>query len=337
MEMHCSKRVFCCVAGVVLGVTSVFLVQAASAADGTWKPEGVIEVIVNTAPGSSPDKTARLMQKIFQQNGLVTIPATVVNKPGGGGAVAYTYLNQYEGSGNHIAIASKTLLTTHIMGRSPFTYTDVTPIAHLFGEYIGIAVKADSPIQSGRDLIDRLKRDPGSHSLGVATSLGNTNHQAVAAAMKAAGIDPRALRTVVFQSGGQAITALLGGHVDVVPVSIGSWRSHLESGTVRVIAVAAPQRLAGIYAQVPTWREQGADTVVSNWRSVVGPRGMRPAQVTYWERAVERLMQTDDWKKEVEAISGASVYMNSAETRKYMAQDYAEIQAFLKDLDMAKR
>ena len=102
---------------VVLGLAGAFGMQAAGAAEA-WKPDGIAEIIVNTAPGSSPDKTARFMQKIFQQQGLVSIPATVVNKPGGGGAVAYTYLNQHEGSGNYIAVASKTLLTTHIMGRS---------------------------------------------------------------------------------------------------------------------------------------------------------------------------------------------------------------------------
>ena len=308
----------------------------AHAAQAQWKPEKPVEIVVNTAPGSGPDKTGRLMQKILQDLRTPELPMVVTNRPGGGGAVAYTYLNQHPGNGHFVAIASKTLITTHVMGRSPVTYTDVTPLAHMIGEYIGIAVRADSPIRSGRDLIDRLKKDPTAHTFGVATALGNTNHQAVAAALKVSGIDARKLRNVIFQSGGNAITALLGGHVDVVPVSIGSWVGHVKAGQVRVIAVSSSNRLTGLFADVPTWREQGADVVVSNWRSLVGPRDMTPAQVSFWEGAVQRMMATPEWKKDVESTSAVSEFMGSAETRKYMAADYAQIKAFLVALELAK-
>lgn len=308
---------------------------APAAAQSAWRPDKPVEIIVNTAPGSGPDKTGRLMQKILQE--MKNPEAMVVtNKPGGGGAIAYGYLNQHPGNGHYVAIASKTLITTHVMGRSPVTYTDVTPIAHMIGEYIGIAVRADSPIRSGRDLIERLKKDPNAHSFGIATSLGNTNHQAVAAALKTAGIDVRKLKNAVFLSGGNAITALLGGHVDVVPVSIGSWVGHVKAGQVRVIAVSSAARLPGLFADVPTWREQGADVVVSNWRCVVGPRNMSAPQIAYWEGAVQRMMNTPEWKKDAESTSAVSEFMGSAETRKYMESDYAQIKAFLADLDLAK-
>ena len=307
-----------------------------TSAQNGWKPDRTVEIVVNTAPASGPDKTARLMQKIFQEGRYFDAPATVTNKPGGGGAIAYTYLNQYAGNGHYISIASKSLLTAHVMGRLPVTYSDVTPLAHLFGEYIGVAVRADSPIRTGRDLIERLKKDPGAHSIGVATSLGNTNHQAVAAALKTAGIDVRKLKNVVFQSGGNAAIALLGGHVDVVPVSIGSWVSQYKAGQVRIIAVSSANRLPGLFAEVPTWREHGADVLVSNWRSVVGPKNMTPPQIAFWENAIQRVMQTADWKKDMESIYALSEYMGSAETRKYMEQDYAQIKAFLSDLELAR-
>jgi putative tricarboxylic transport membrane protein len=328
--MHLTHR------ALASALAGVLLFHPSGAVAQSWKPEKPVEIVVNTAPGSGPDKTGRLMQKIMQELRTPESPMVVVNKPGGGGAVAYTYLNQFPGNGHYLAIASKTLITTHVMGRSPITYTDVTPIAHLIGEYIGIAVRADSAIRSGRDLLDRLRKDPNAHSLGIATTLGNTNHQAVAAALKAAGVDVRKVRNVVFQSGGNAIIALLGGHVDVVPVSIGSWVSHVKSGQVRVIAVSSANRLPGLFSNVPTWREQGADVVVSNWRCVVGPKNMTAPQIAYWEAAVQRMMATSEWKKDAEAISALSEYMGSAETRKYMEADYAHIKAFLTDLELAK-
>ncbi|MFZ9530782.1 MAG: tripartite tricarboxylate transporter substrate-binding protein, partial [Burkholderiales bacterium] len=135
-----------------------------------WQPDKNIEIIINTAPGSGQDSTGRLVQSILQDRKLAgTASITINNKPGGGGAIAYTYLQAHPGNGHFVSIASKSLLTNHISGRAPLTYTHLTPLAILFDEYIAVAVKADSPIKSGREIIDRLKKDPGALSFGVAT------------------------------------------------------------------------------------------------------------------------------------------------------------------------
>lgn len=301
-----------------------------------WKPDQPVEIIVNCAPGCGPDRMARLMQGIFQ-NGRWMDAVSVQNRTGGGGAVAQTYLNQYAGNGHYIFHSGKSVLTTHAMGRSAAPYTELTPVANLFGEYIGVAVKADSPIKSGQDLIERLKKDPAAVSFGIATSLGNTNHQGIAGALKAVGIDVRKTRNVVFQSGALAITAMLGGHIDAVPVSVGSWVPHMKAGAVRVIAVSSAERLPGFFSQIPTWREQGADVVVSNWRGVFGPKGMTAAQVAYWENVFQKLVETPEWKAEMVRLNGLSEFMGAARLAKYMEQDYAEIKAFLVALELAKK
>lgn len=301
-----------------------------------WQPDRNVEIVINTAPGSGQDATGRLIQSILQERKLVTAPITVNNKPGGGGAIAYGYLQAHAGSGNFISISSKSLLTNHISGRSQVTYSHLTPLAILFDEYITVAVKADSPIKSGRELIDRLKKDPGALSFGVATSLGNPNHQGIAMALKVSGIDLRKTKTPVFQSGGQALTALLGGHVDAVPGSVGLMRKHLEAGSIRIIAIAAPQRIGGLFANVPTWREQGADAIVSNWRGLIGPPGMTAPQIAYWDGVMKQLTQTEAWKKELADNNWDNEYKPAAETRKYMDAEYAELKAFLTELELVK-
>ena len=268
---------------------------------------------------------------------FVDTPVSVQNRPGGGGAVAQTYLNQFSGNGHYIFHTGKGVLTNHAMGRVVAPYTELTPIANLFGEYIGVAVKPDSNIKSGRDLIERLRKDPAAVSFGIATSLGNTNHQGFAGALKAAGVDVRKTRNVIFQSGALAITAMLGGHIDVVPVSVGSWVPHLKNNAVRVIAVSSAQRLPGFFSGIPTWREQGANSVVSNWRGVFGPRGMTAAQVAFWESAFQKLMETPEWKNEMVTLNGLSEFMGAARLKKYMEEDYAEIKAFLVELELAKK
>ncbi|MBX9906008.1 MAG: tripartite tricarboxylate transporter substrate binding protein [Burkholderiales bacterium] len=320
----------------ILLAAAVLLAAGFPAFAQTWQPDKNVEIVINTAPGSGQDSTGRLMQKILQDRKAVPTSLTVVNKPGGGGAIAYGYLNQHPGDGHFVSIASKSLLTNHISGRATVTYTHLTPLAILFEEYITVAVKADSPIKSGRELIERLKKDPGAYSFGVATSLGNPNHQGVAMALKDAGIDLRKTKTPVFQSGGNAITALLGGHVDAVPGSVGLMRKHLEAGTIRLIAVAAPQRLTGIFASTPTWKEQGANAIVSNWRGFIGPGGMTPAQTAFWDNAMRQMTQSDAWKKELTDNNWADEFKASADARKYMDAEYAELKGFLTELELVK-
>ena len=321
-------------AGVLIAAALFVAVPLSAWAQG-WKPEKPVEIIVGCAPGCGPDNMARQMQRVFQTHRYVDSPISIQNKAGGGGTVARTYLNQFEANGHYLYHGDRGALAAHAMGRSG--YTDVTAVAILFGEYIGVAVKADSPIKSGRDLIERLRKDPAAHSFGIATSLGNANHQAVAGTLKRAGVDIRKTGNVVCQAGALAITAMRGGHIDVVPVSLGSWVSHMKTGTVRVIAVSSPERLQDVFSGIPTWREQGANSVVFNWRAMYGPRGMTPVQVAYWENIFQRLIDTPEWKSEMVKVSGVDNFMGAAQMKKYMEEDYAEIRSFLVELELAKR
>ena len=319
---------------LLAGVAILAIAENAATAQ-TWTPTNAVEIGVNCAPGCGPDRSARTLQKIWQETKIVTAPINVGNRPGGGGALLYSYMNQ-KADGHTIGIASGSLVTNHIVGQGP-SHTELTPIARLFGEYIAVAVRADSPIKTGRELIDALKKDPGALSVGVASSLGNSNHQGVAQALKASGVDVRKAKNVVFQSGAHAITALLGGHVDIVPGSVGLWVSHMKAGSnLRIVAVAAPRRLPGPMADIPTWREQGVNAVVSNWRGVVGPRNMAPQQLAFWEGALRQAVATDTWKAELDQHLLMNEFIGAAEFRKYLDEQHSEIKALLTDLGLAK-
>ncbi len=333
------KRLICSVirnrhwmAAALLAIAAMPTMAAAPAG---WRPERAVEVIATNAPGGGGDRILRIMANVMQELRLLDTPLNVVNKPGGGGAVSFAYLNTHQGDGHYLLLASKSLLTNHIVGRGP-SYTEFTPVAHLFGEWIAVTVRPDSPIKSGRDLIERLKKDPTALSFGIATSIGNPNHQGVATALKAAGVDIKKLRAVIFPSGGAASTAMMGGHIDVVPITAAFAASMLRAGQVRLLAVASPQRLSGVLAEVPTWREQGFEAVVSNWRGMVGPKGMTEAQRAYWEEALRRFSDSDEWKKELEANFWTNDYLRGAEMRKFLDEDNAQARAFLVDIGLAK-
>jgi putative tricarboxylic transport membrane protein len=332
----CAPRLrLCRQTALLAALGGALALQVAAAAEPGWKPDKTIEIIATNAPGGGSDRIIRIMTKVMQQRRDLTVPIAIINKPGGGGSVSYAYLNQHPGDGHYLVLGSKAILTNNIAGRGP-SFTELTPVAHLFNEYVSVTVRPDSPLKSGRDLVERLKQDPTALSFGIATSLGGPNHQAVAAALKEAGVDIRKMRTVFFPSGGAASTAMLGGHVDVVPVSAAFAASMLRNGQVRLLAVAAPKRLPGVLADVPTWREQGYDAVVSNWRLMVGPRGMTPAQIAYWESTFRRFGDSEDWRKELESNFWTHEFMGSTETTKFLERENSQARTFLVDLGLVK-
>lgn len=309
---------------------------ATSSIGADWKPDTNVEIIVPSGPGSGLDKTGRTVQNLIQTNKLLGVTSTVVNKSGGGGTLAYLYVNQNLGNGHYLSITSPGVVTNKIVGASTIDYRDLTPIAHLFDENIAFMVLPDSRIKDAKMLISQLKKDPASISFGIATALGGANHIAAATALKIAGVDIKRLRNVVFKSGGEVTVALLGGHVDVVPISAPVAVPQLQAGKVRVIAVSSVNRLSGALANAPTWREQGIDSTYSTWRGVVGPRGLTKPQIAYWDALFARLTSLEDWKKEIEANLWIANYLNSEQSKNLLEQQHKEHHAILSDLGMAK-
>ncbi len=308
-------------------------INGAWAAD--WKPERAVEIVAMSGPGGANDIIARALQRIMQQKKLVEAPLTVVSKVGAGGVLAWGYLNQHAGDGSYISVSPINLLVEHILGASAITYTDVTPIAQLFNEYVAFVVNAGSPLRSGRDILVKLKSEPASVTFAVAASLGGSNHIATMVALKSAGIDVKKLKFVVFNSGIQSLTSVMGGHVDVAAVPVSGVAPQLAAGKLRVIAVSAPKRLAGALAGVPTWSEQGAPSTFSSSRGVIGPKGMSAAQIAYWENVLARVVESDEWKTDIENNYWESKFLTAADTRRMLKTQYDEYKSVLIDVGLA--
>ncbi len=303
---------------------------------GQWKPERTTELVVSVAPGGNQDITARTIQSIWQERKIVS-PVVVMNKPGGGGAIANAYLAQHARDPHYLMVLAPTLLTSRITGSGTYHHRDFTPVAMLFNEYIFTTVKADSPIRSGRDMIRQLKDAPDSLSVAIATALGNHIHMGVALPMRAAGVDIRRMKVVAFKSSGQSLTAVLGGHVDVAASTFAALLPHVSAGRLRIIGVSAPQRMTGALADIPTWKEQGADAVFDAWRGVVGTRGIDEVQAKYWDSAFALLSQTEEWKKDIERNFRVNHYLNGRDAQRYWDAQYKELEAVLTEIGLAKQ
>src|SRR5258706_15333517 len=173
------------------------LAAGTAPAQETWKPSRPVTLIAPNAPGGTSDRTARDIQRIFQKYRLIEVPLNVVNRPGGGGTIAMNQLNTQPADPHTLLITTSAVISNHITGLAPYNYTDFTPIALLLGDNYGINVLAGSPIQSARDLLDRVRKNPEALSFGV-SSVGGTKHTSLVAALKKSGADLKRVKIASF-------------------------------------------------------------------------------------------------------------------------------------------
>jgi len=322
---------------IPLLLSAALVAASASALAQAWSPQRNVEIVVGSAPGGSNDKTARQVEKILVEQKLLPTSLTVVNRTGAGGGIALNYLTQHPGDAHYLIVFTPSMITNHITGQSKLNYTDFTPVASLFNDYVVFAVNAASSIKTGKDLIERLKKDPQSVAIGFATALGSHNHIAAGILMKSIGGDPRRLKAVAYKGSSEAITNLLGGHIDLVTTAAGNVAGHVEAGTLRVVGVAAPQRFPGALANIPTWTEQNVNVVFGGWRAIMGPKGLSAAQVAFWEGVLRKATEVPEWKDGILKNYWSDDFVTSAQFSRDIEKDYAGMKAVLVDLGLAKQ
>jgi putative tricarboxylic transport membrane protein len=296
-----------------------------------WKPGKVVELVVGSGAGGAADRQARVVQKYLQS--FPGIPGVVINnRPGGAGNLAYTHIAQHPGEGHYLITMSTNLLTNQIAGTSTLGYQDFTPLNILIREYVTAWVRNESPIGSGKELIALLKKNPSAVSFAFSTARGNQNHIVIGMIAKAAGVNPKALKIVVYASGGQGMTAAIGGHVDVWVGTAGSAQQHQQNGTIRILGISSGQRQSGRLAAVPTLREQGIAAEYFAWRGFAGSKGLTAAQTAFWDQAFAKVVEAEEWKKELEDNAWAEGYTGAAETRKHLDAEYILLRNMLTDL-----
>jgi len=300
-----------------------------------WTPQRNVDIVVGYAPGGGVDRTARALERLLTTNKLVNTSVAVVNKPGGNTNIAYAYVNQRNADAHTIMVFGQTLATNHIAGASPLSHNDFTPIATLFSEYHVYVVSANTPVKTGKDLVQRLKNDVRLVTIGV-SAIGSPGHISTSLLNKLIGGSAKDLKIIAFKGSSEAFTNVLGGHIELTPAPASLAAPHMASAQMRAVAVAAPKRLGGAFAAVPTWREQGVDLVYGPWRGILAPKGLTAAQIAYWENTLRKVTETADWKSDMEKIFAVDDFVTGAQLRKDLDKEYADTKAVMVDLGMAK-
>lgn len=304
------------------------LVLAAPVFAQGFTPTRPVEAVVHTGPGGGSDILARAIALMIEKENLMPVRLQVVNKTGGGGAVAAAYLAEKKGEQHTIGFFTGVWLTNPLTSeKANVTLKDLTPIARLVLEPAVIAVKADAPYKSLGDFINAAKQNPGQlkQSGGSITSRDNVVRQQLQQATGAR------WAFISFPGGGERIAALLGGHVNMMVIEPAEAGEHIRAGNMRVLAQVNDTRLPA-FPNIPTIKEAGINvTPVPQVRGVVAPPGIPAANVAYWEGVFRKLTQTASWKKFLADNQFEDGFQNAAELTKFYDEFSQEMRGILKE------
>jgi len=317
----------------ILAITVLLFLPTASPAQ-KFNPNGTesIEFVVQAAAGGGSDIQARTMQAIIEKEKLSTHPIAVVNRVGGAGAIAYTYVSAKKGDPHTWATATTGFLQTPLLVKTKYNYKDFTPLCTLAFDDFLIVVRADSPYKTMKDVIDAAKKNPGGLKVG-----GTTAQSPDAIIVFQIEREARVkLNFIPFKSGGEVMVALLGGHVDLVSANPGEALAQMEAKKVRVLGASTEKRLEGA-PDIPTLKEQGMNVVYRQFRSIAAPKDIPKEALKYYEELFKKLSESKSWKeKYIKENMLSPHYMNSAETFKLWESEHAWFVRIMKEMNLIK-
>lgn len=330
---------------LVMGIVAVMLAACGSTAATKSSnkqenyPTKPVMFVAPSGAGGGWDLTARAITKILDETNLVKQTMTVENKPGGGGTVFMAeYATQDKNNDYKLFVNSPPIIINNLKaeGNSPYGYKDTTPLAQLTKDFGAIVVRADSKFQSMSQLLDAIKQNPKSVTVAGGSAPGSMDHLVAILPIYKSGIDPKIVKYVSYDGGGEAIAALLGGNTDVIATDASSVGEYVKAGKVRVLAVSAPERLDGVLKDVPTLKELGIDAEFTIWRGVFGPKQMSDDAKKFWENTFKKLSEHEKWKEELTKQGWEPEYKGSKEFTQFLQEQEQLISDMLKSLGMHK-
>jgi putative tricarboxylic transport membrane protein len=322
---------------LLAGMILVLLpIVGAPLSEGAAYPARPLEIVAPANPGGGWDTLARTIDRTLEVEKLYPQPISVINKPGGGGAVGLAYMITKKGDDYELVVYSPPLIINTINKTFTQDYRQLTPLAKLITDYQVFIVKADSPYKTFKDLMDAIKKNPNAVKFAGGSSPGSMDHLAFCKVAQVAGINPKDLSYVAFSGGGEAITTLLGGNVAFVSTGIGESLAQIQAGTVRALAVSSPTRLSGPLKDVPTLKELGINTTYEVWRGVFGAPGMSKDAQAWWAKTIKTMVGTKTWKESLEKLQWVDAYADAEQFAKFLMDEQKSYQALMVTLGFAK-
>ena len=283
-----------------------------------------LKMMIPANPGGGWDTTGRALGNALREAGVAS-SVTFENKGGAAGAIGLAqFYNAAKGDPNAMMVMGAVMLGGIITGKPPVSVTQVTPIARLTSEYNVFVVPAGSPLKTMKDVVEQLKKDPGSVKWGGG-SRGSTEHIAAAMIAQAVGVQAAKINYVPFRGGGEATAAILGGNVTVGGSGYSEFQPYIESGKMIPIAVTSAKRLPGI--NVPTLKELGIDVEIGNWRGVYGAAGITTAQRDALADMIVKATKTKSWQESMTKNAWSPALLTGQAFADFVDTDFAALRA----------
>jgi putative tricarboxylic transport membrane protein len=309
-----------------LAASLALIASAAHAVDN-------VKMMIGANPGGGWDSTGRALGKAMTEAGVAK-SVQYENKGGAGGTIGLAqFVNASKGDANAMIVTGAVMVGAIVQNKPPVTLANATPIARLTTEYNVFVVPTASPIKTFKDVVDMLKKDPGSVKWGGG-SRGSVDHISVAMIAKEVGVDPSKINYVPFQGGGEASAAILGGHVTVGTSGYSEMQQFIKAGKMRALAVTAPSKIGSDPA--PTLKEQGINVEIGNWRGVYGAPGITPEQRKALTDAVMKTAAHKSWTDALAANNWTPAPLSGDDFAKFVDADHKRVEESMKAVGMVK-
>ncbi|WP_148255101.1 Bug family tripartite tricarboxylate transporter substrate binding protein [Aidingimonas lacisalsi] len=320
-----------------LKLVAIATLTASSGLAMAYEPEGKVECLAPADPGGGWDFTCRSVGKVMEELDLVPRSVQTVNMAGAGGGVAYAHTVSKREGDDQLLVAASTATTTRL-AQGQFQGMDaemVNWIGALGADYGIIAVSDDSEYEDLPALMDALKEDPRSVKFAGGSAKGGWDHLKVLIAAQAADVEnlPR-IAYLSYNNGGEAMTQVVGGHVDAFTGDISEAQGFMDSGDLRVLAVLSEERLPGEFSDIPTAREQGIDALGPNWRGFYMPAGISDEAEAYWTEAVNTVYDSEEWQEVMTQNGLMPFQMSGSEFDEFVKNQIDDIEALSKDIGL---
>ncbi|GAB3345509.1 Bug family tripartite tricarboxylate transporter substrate binding protein [Chromohalobacter beijerinckii] len=304
-----------------------------------FEPSGKVECIAPSDPGGGWDFTCRSIGNVLEDLDLVPRSVQTLNMAGAGGGVAYAHTVSKRAGDEQLLVAASTATTTRL-AQGQFQGMDadmVNWIGALGADYGVIAVSKDSEYENLNDLMDALKDDPRAVKFAGGSAKGGWDHLKVLIAAKAADVGklPK-IPYLSYNNGGEALTQVVGGHVDAFTGDISEAKGFMESGDLRILAVLSEERLPGEFSDIPTAREQGIDALGPNWRGFYMPADISDDAREYWIDAMDTVYASDEWKELMKKNGLMPFHKSADEFNEFVKKQIQDIQELSKEIGLIK-
>jgi putative tricarboxylic transport membrane protein len=299
------------------------LAAAGALPNAAWAAAN-LKMMIPANPGGGWDGTGRALGEALR-DARVAGSVTFENKGGAAGAIGLAqFFNASKGDPNALMVMGAVMLGGIITGKPPVSVTQLTPIARLTTEYNVFVLPENSPFKTMKDVVEQLKKDPGSVKWGGG-SRGSTEHIAAAQIAQQVGVPASKINYVPFRGGGEAVAAILGGNVTIGGSGFSEFQQYIEAGKMRPVAITSGQRIKGI--DVPTLKEQGIDVEIGNWRGVYGAAGITAAQREALTELVVKATKSKAWQDALAKNNWTPALLTGKAFEEFVDRDFSTLRA----------